>query len=118
LALESIIGTVVEDEGEDGQEVVKQVVEEGYLEMLAQLANERFAANTERIERFRAELLRSQGRDGGKVWGDKEARRARKRAEGLEKQAMAKKVNGSDVESSDEVIDALDNQIFDAESST
>lgn len=74
---------------------MKSLVSEEYLQILIALANERFQVNSERIERFRRKLrelyqrfLRgsSSKKEG---WEDPEARRERKRAEGLLKKAQA-----------------------------
>ena len=67
--------------------------------MLLALANERFKVNSERIERFREKLLDlyqrflrgSPSRKEG--WEDPEARRERKRAEGLLRKAQAAEQN-------------------------
>lgn len=110
LAFESIIGVVVdevpnpsdasmEDRETDRvgrKEVVKALVDERYLEMLVGIANERFAANTERIKRFEETLF------GGKSikehdWEDKKARQERKRKEGLRRREELKvERNGRD----------------------
>ena len=83
LAFESLIGGLDEDKG-IGAEILS-LVDEGYLETLLELGNERFLANTERIERFQKELFRCQTKDLG-MWEDKNQRRERKRAEGLKRQ--------------------------------
>lgn len=93
LALESIIGVVDGDEN-GGEKVPTAVVGREYLEMLVRIANERFAANSERMERFRMELMRAHEKAQGGVWEDKEARRARKRAEGLKTKRNLESVNG------------------------
>ncbi|KAL8925043.1 MAG: hypothetical protein Q9208_003727 [Pyrenodesmia sp. 3 TL-2023] len=107
LALESIIGVVHETpssldaspEGQAGQERQEEIVEaladEPYLEMLVNLANERFVANTERIRRFEDALFgaNSKSKDG---WEDQETRQERKRREGLQrKEALKADRNGS-----------------------
>lgn len=84
LGLESLIGT--ETNG------IKHCTVSGeYLKALISIANERFGENARRIARFRA-LLRAAvekeaagGGGGGKRegWEDGEARRERKKAEGL-----------------------------------
>lgn len=111
LALGAIIGYSVDPtvmkqrEGEGGEDAnrdeegqedkVQSIVSEEYLGVLVRLANERFEANRERMRRFEEGLF---GKGGGEVeveggeglkgkgrleWEDKEARGARKRAEGL-----------------------------------
>jgi tRNA wybutosine-synthesizing protein 3 len=88
LALESIVGFEYE-----GKPICMLP---GYqIRNLLQVGNERFKENTKRIERFRT-LLKELSQAGGDVgakrkaadggeWEDAEARRARKRAEGLKK---------------------------------
>ncbi|ROW13760.1 hypothetical protein VPNG_03552 [Cytospora leucostoma] len=90
LGLESLIGR-------ETNRIKHCTVSGEYLEALVKIANERFVENARRIERFRA-LLReatAPGRvaaggrrgvrkgDGGGEWEDAEARRERKRLEGL-----------------------------------
>lgn len=89
--------SVIACEANDGRMV--PVVDEKYLRSLVELANERFAVNTERIERFRAHLVAqfqqpgegtklSKGKKGQAGWEDATARRERKRAEGLQNQQL------------------------------
>ncbi|KAL9119987.1 MAG: hypothetical protein Q9187_003463, partial [Circinaria calcarea] len=52
LALASLVGFINEDSG-----AVQSIVDEGYLKILLNIANERFGANAERIQRFRTNLL-------------------------------------------------------------
>lgn len=79
LSLESLIGVQ-----EDG--ITSCTVSDDYLDGLVGIANERFEENRKRIERFRTALLgagqRPKKRDGTE-WEDAQARRERKRAEGL-----------------------------------
>ncbi|KAI1617780.1 DUF207 domain-containing protein [Exophiala viscosa] len=87
LSFETTVGVV----GHDAEhEVMQSVVSEDYLAMCVNVVNERFAWNGERRERFRTELRRAMGRGGfgqpQDEWEDKEARRARKRQEGLARQ--------------------------------
>lgn len=79
LVLSSVIGCAKNDERD---EEILSLVNEGYLRMLVNVANERFLANTDRIERFTAQLFPSTTAQNLK-WEDPEARRERKRAEGL-----------------------------------
>ncbi|KAL9007507.1 MAG: hypothetical protein Q9173_007242 [Seirophora scorigena] len=94
LAFESIIGVVREaapapdrstngaPEKEQQDEFVMALVDERYLEMLVEIANGRFVANTERIRRFEELLFTaSNRREGG--WEEKQVRQNRKRREGL-----------------------------------
>lgn len=87
LGFDSIIGY----QNPDGN--INSLVTEEYLELLVNTANERFKTNKERIERFRSGLLSfhhaetaKNTDDSGSSWEDKDARKARKRAEGLAKQ--------------------------------
>lgn len=99
LSLESIVGYYDGEDG-SGEPVIRSLVTEEYLRMLVGIANERFEVNAERVERFRTKLMElisvpqvaefgSKGKGKGKVksrpagWEDPEARRERKRAEGL-----------------------------------
>ena len=87
LALESIIG-YLEDAG--NEEDIRCVVSEGYLRMIVGMINERFEANTERILRFRNNLLQHRPGDArrkkdGEAWENADTRRQRKRTEGLQK---------------------------------
>jgi tRNA wybutosine-synthesizing protein 3 len=66
---------------------------ERYLHSLIRIANERFNINNDRIKRFRSSLLEyySPNTDAlTPVWEDKEARRRRKREEGLARQQELK----------------------------
>lgn len=87
LALESIIGYLGEGEG---SEDVRCIVTESYLRIIVGLINERFGANTERIARFRRHVLDHHSghvstKGDAEGWEDADARRQRKRAEGLQK---------------------------------
>ncbi|GKZ30094.1 hypothetical protein AbraIFM66950_007788 [Aspergillus brasiliensis] len=105
LSLESVIGYCEEtDDGDDddnGEPIIRSLVTEEFLEMLVAISNERFAVNSERKERFRANLLdlcsADQGHHGTKAkgkakppgWEDPEKRRERMRAEGLLRKQLA-----------------------------
>jgi tRNA wybutosine-synthesizing protein 3 len=85
LGFESLIGVQA-----SGQR--KQLVSSEYLVELARIGNERFVENTIRIKRFREAVRKATAGntrvgDAGGVWEDAEARRERKRAEGLKKKA-------------------------------
>ncbi|PCH00119.1 tRNA wybutosine-synthesizing protein [Penicillium occitanis (nom. inval.)] len=97
LALESVIG-YCEDSNGDSEPLLRSLVTEEYLRMLVALANERFEVNKERVERFRSRLLdlyktapdaapRTAHRKKPSDWEDPQARKARKRQEGLKRQA-------------------------------
>ena len=88
LAFDSVVGY----ESADGHLV--PMVEESYMRVLVQLANERFVVNKERTERFR-EALRMQfsPHKAGKHnddWEPTEVRKARLRAEGLARQSKTR----------------------------
>ncbi|KAB5560081.1 tRNA wybutosine-synthesizing protein [Coniochaeta sp. 2T2.1] len=82
LGFESLVGVM------DVAGRKRSLVSKGYLEMLVKIGNERFVENGRRIGRF-LEELRNTGEDEGDGEGkeDKEARRERKKAEGLRRQA-------------------------------
>jgi len=80
LAFDAIIGF----QEEDGTNM--SIVDEAYLRSLVGIANDRFRVNAERIERFRSALL---GKEQVSEWEDAEARRRRKREEGLQRQRAA-----------------------------
>lgn len=92
LSLESVIG-YYDDDGSAAEPVVRSLVTEEYLEMLVKMANERFAINADRRERFRVGLLQScspgqmssSGKGKGKPadWEDPTVRKERMRSEGL-----------------------------------
>lgn len=110
LSLESIIGYCDEDGDDSNEPVVRSLVSEEYLQMLVAISNERFRVNTERKERFRTLLLdlcsRSQEKGRGKKagWENAEARRERKRAEGLKRrEEMKRSEDIGDISDSDEL---------------
>ena len=89
LALESVIGTSI-DGREQNEGGVESIVSEEYLNLLVRLANERFKTNTERTKRFEMDLFGKETKC--KVgWEDSEARKERKRAEGLEKRSSLRR---------------------------
>jgi len=106
LALESVVGAcheVDQDDGEDedekeldevdeyeDDETVYSLVSEEYCEMLLKLANERFKSNAKRMERFGDDLF-SRKAGHASDWEDSEARKERKRAEGLKKQEVLRR---------------------------
>ncbi|KAL7621594.1 hypothetical protein AAE478_008919 [Parahypoxylon ruwenzoriense] len=88
LGFESLVGFHRSD-GRGGDSVdVECTVSSSYLRTLVRIANERFAENRKRIERFQTALAEatsavlSKGMDGA-AWEDAQVRRERKRAEGL-----------------------------------
>ncbi|KAH6628636.1 methyltransferase TYW3-domain-containing protein [Chaetomium tenue] len=85
LSFESLIGAET-----DG--VRQLVVSSDYLKTLVRIANERFVENEKRIARFSAALDVAFGPPKGKEnWEDAEARRVRKRLEGLRRREELKK---------------------------
>lgn len=112
LSLESVIGYCDDNDDEDASDkepIIRSLVTEEYLEMLIAISNERFSINAERKERFRSNLLemcspeqaargaKTKGKSKPPGWEDPEARRERKRAEGL----MRKKLLESQANTSD-----------------
>lgn len=91
LALSSIIGFLDERNGEGK---VRSLVEENYLRLLLDLANERFQANRDRIERFRNFLLRVDKQKP--AWEDKASRSERMRVLGLERQEREREQRNHD----------------------
>lgn len=91
LSFGSLIGTET-----DG--VRRSVVSAGYLETLVQIVNERFVENQRRIARFSAALEAAFATPKGKEnWEDAQARRERKRQEGLRRRDQLKeKRNAAD----------------------
>jgi len=91
LTLESLVGYHFEGEG------ICNVPESDLATLLA-ISNERFDENEDRIARFRTLLRDMINTDGvekrkgdhGEQWEDPQARRERKRAEGLKKRQQAK----------------------------
>ncbi|KAI1129323.1 methyltransferase TYW3-domain-containing protein [Nemania abortiva] len=83
LSFESLVGIQ-----EDG--ATKCTVSDDYLRGLVHIANERFEENRKRIERFRIAVLEAScllKKKDGTEWEDAQARRERKRAEGLRRKA-------------------------------
>lgn len=86
LAFDSVVGY----EAADGR--ILPMVEEAYLAVLVELANERFEVNQARTERFRQALIAQFGPPNGHAdndWEPADVRKARKRAEGLARQAAS-----------------------------
>lgn len=81
LLLESLVGEQVGNQRHC-------TVTAGYLRRLLDISNQRFEENTKRIARFRSAVLDATTKSAstkkdGTEWEDAEARRARKREEGL-----------------------------------
>ncbi|KAI1044446.1 hypothetical protein LB505_007005 [Fusarium chuoi] len=98
LAFESLIGQQI-----DGHR--QRIVSPEYLQTLVQIANERFAENKKRIERFQNAFRDAVAapvprlNPEGQEWEDAAARRERKRAEGLRKKAELKAKQETEPES-------------------
>lgn len=88
LGFESVIG--VETECKDGETVRVCVVNPGYLTMLGQIANKRFEENQKRIARFQTALRAAFAPKHPRGWENAEARRERKREEGLRRREEMK----------------------------
>ncbi|KAJ6003176.1 hypothetical protein N7451_005723 [Penicillium sp. IBT 35674x] len=121
LSLESVIGYCDNDDS-GAESVVRSLVTEEYLEMLIKMANERFAVNADRRERFRMGLLQSfspdqiqlSGKERGKPadWEDPMVRKERMRAEGLMRKKLldsqkASEPAGQDLENSTDHMDYI-----------
>ena len=85
LSFDNIVGVL------DGKPAVeaapKLLVDEDYLHVLVQLANEKFKVNADRTQRFRSLLAEKYVAKVDEEWEDATVRRARKRAEGLMRKA-------------------------------
>lgn len=97
LGLDSIIGYI----DQNGEPVC--IVSEDHLNLLNNIATERFTTNKDRIERFRDTLLAAYNRTGSTSTAphteDAATRRERKRAEGLARQQALKAENLADFRS-------------------
>ena len=97
LALDSIIGIAVPpaDRATSDEPECISIVSKEHLRILVRIANERFDQNAQRIGRFHRLIVDLRERRlqtaGGGTWEDAEARRARKRAEGLSRQEQVQK---------------------------
>ncbi|KAF2098124.1 hypothetical protein NA57DRAFT_76919 [Rhizodiscina lignyota] len=86
MSLDSIVGY------EDGNGIIRSIVDENYFRGILSVINERFSANQERIGRFQHLLLSGYHRiqrvasTSDSLWEDAAVRRERKRREGLMKQ--------------------------------
>lgn len=76
-------------DGPQAEDIVDALVDEQYLEMLVETANERFKANTERMNRFEEALFGVMG-DFRDNWEAKATRQDRKRKEGLRRKEELK----------------------------
>ncbi|KAI1379195.1 methyltransferase TYW3-domain-containing protein [Hypoxylon crocopeplum] len=105
LAFESLIGY----QPHDGK--LQYTVSSEYLQTLIRIANERFSENKKRIDRFRAALTETtrppppKKGDDGLGWEDAQARRERKRAEGLRRKAeLQGQKQGGDAPATEDVV--------------
>ncbi|KAI0530092.1 methyltransferase TYW3-domain-containing protein [Xylaria digitata] len=110
LSFESLIGVQ-----EDG--ITKCTVSDDYLQSLVRIANKRFEENKKRIERFRTTMLDASPppkKGDGPEWEDAQARRERKRAEGLRRKAELQEHHqrGGDTEVGDGNLDLPMNTDF------
>ena len=90
LALESIIGRTSSD-GDPNSEDVCSLVNDDYLNLLLNVANDRFESNTERMRRFESDLFKRENTTAS-TWEDSKTRQERKRAEGLKQQEELRKL--------------------------
>jgi tRNA wybutosine-synthesizing protein 3 len=101
LGLEAIIASVAEEKT-DGLLHFQHLVPKDYRMMLLRISNERFKANTERIERLRRSLresmrLEERREQDDHKWESRDARRRRKREEGLQRKDGARVAEPADV---------------------
>jgi len=87
LAMDAPIGYLVGEDG--GGRTVALSVSDAYVRSLVEMANEKFNVNGERTRLFRRALLDQFGDSGraGPDWEPADVRKARKRDEGLRRQA-------------------------------
>ncbi|GAB7342236.1 hypothetical protein MBLNU457_g0481t1 [Dothideomycetes sp. NU457] len=88
LSTDSPIGYLDQDYEE---KTLALSVSEAYVQSLVSMANEKFSTNTERTQHFRKTLLENFAPSAGNSdWEPADVRKARKREEGLRKQAEAR----------------------------
>ena len=116
VALESLVGLIPDrmqdrKDGTETEEHIIRIVSEEYLELLVNIANERFKTNAERMKRFEQDLFKRES-GLGQAWEDSKSRQERKRAEGLKQQQVLREVQikrkGDDPPASDSY-EELDN---------
>lgn len=106
LGLEAIVACMPSNGCENGEDVAagfRRLVTRDYISMLLEMANQRFSANAQRIARFRDVLRETMASEAKRSsleqrWEDPQARRERKREEGLKMKQAAKKTSAEDVE--------------------
>lgn len=89
LAMDNIVGHAAASEvGGEAQDNCRSCVSEGYLAMLACIVDTRFHSNFGRMDRLRRLIEEAFGEiDVSRTWESADARRDRKRREGLKRQA-------------------------------
>lgn len=89
LSTDSPIGYLDQDYEE---KTLALSVSEAYVQSLVSMANEKFSTNTERTEQFRKTLLKNfaPSSSAASNWEPADVRKARKREEGLRRQAEAR----------------------------
>ena len=100
LAFESLVGLIPNhtqdhEDGAETEEHVTSIVSEDCLELLVKIANERFRANADRIQRFEQGLFKRE-KSHGQAWEDAKSRQKRKMAEGLQQQTLRKAQMGEE----------------------
>lgn len=89
LAMDTIVGYSGESErGDEGDDIGWSLVEEQYLARLVRIVNTKFATNFERMERWKQLIDEAfSEKKTSTNWESSDARRHRKRHEGLQRQA-------------------------------
>lgn len=108
LALGSMIGYA--NDTATGEEEVRSMVSEEYLETLLRVANARFTANAERMHRLSDNLFRARNTNAS-AWEDPQTRRERKKAEGLKHKEQLEDQHDSSSEADDSA-DLADRLLF------
>lgn len=112
LGLEAVIASIAGN-NDDGSGHVRQLVPEEYMSMLLKMANERFVANSQRINRFQRCLREAMTLEAKKLheldeWEGKEARRRRKQEEGLKKKEKGNAAGTRDIQSINHIFGEVD----------
>ena len=82
IGLSSLVGYAIDNNEEDD---ICCIVEESYLQLLLNIANDRFLENSKRVDRFQRQLLQSVHRRE-RHWEDGKVRGERMKTQGLEEQ--------------------------------
>ncbi|MCJ1377808.1 hypothetical protein MMC17_000904 [Xylographa soralifera] len=80
IGLSSLVGYAIDNDGGDD---IQCIVEESYLQLLLNIANDRFLENSKRVDRFQSQLLQSVHKRE-RHWEDGKVRGERLKAQGLE----------------------------------